>query len=173
MTIKKSLQSLLLALIIALPATLSAQVEVTARATAEVIVAINAVEGAILNFGRFSPEDGGGEIRVLPDGTRTSSGSVVLGGGLYNPATFYITGQPEYTVAITLPSTPILLTNSLNGRTMEVHNWTSAPSLDSEVTLSTNGNLNLSLGATLKVGDISDNPVGVYSGTYVVTFSYN
>jgi len=141
MAFKKFIQTLIISLAITFPAILSAQVEVTARATAEVIVAINAVEGAILNFGRFSPEDGGGEIRVLPDGTRTSSGSVVLGGGLYNPATFYITGQPEYTVAITLPSAPILLTNTLNGRTMEVHNWTSAPSLDAEVTLSTTGNL--------------------------------
>jgi hypothetical protein len=173
MAFKKFIQTLIISLAITFPAILSAQVEVTARATAEVIVAINAVEGAILNFGRFSPEDGGGEIRVLPDGTRTSSGSVVLGGGLYNPATFYITGQPEYTVAITLPSAPILLTNTLNGRTMEVHNWTSAPSLDAEVTLSTTGNLNLNLGATLQVGDISENPVGIYSGTYVVTFSYN
>ena len=173
MAFKKFIQTLIISLAITFPAILSAQVEVTARATAEVIVAINAVEGAILNFGRFSPEDGGGEIRVLPDGTRTSSGSMVLGGGLYNPATFYITGQPEYTVAITLPSAPILLTNTLNGRTMEVHNWTSAPSLDAEVTLSTTGNLNLNLGATLQVGDISENPVGIYSGTYVVTFSYN
>lgn len=173
MAFKKFIQTLIISLAITFPAILSAQVEVTARATAEVIVAINAIEGAILNFGRFSPEDGGGEIRVLPDGTRTSSGSVVLGGGLYNPATFYITGQPEYTIAITLPSAPILLTNTLNGRTMEVRNWTTAPSLDAEVTLSTTGNLNLNLGATLRVGDMSENPVGIYSGTYVVTFSYN
>lgn len=56
---------------------------------------------------------------------------------------------------------------------MEVRNWTTAPSLDAEVTLSTTGNLNLNLGATLRVGDMSENPVGIYSGTYVVTFSYN
>lgn len=56
MAFKKFIQTLIISLAITFPAILSAQVEITARATAEVIVAINAVEGAILNFGRFSPK---------------------------------------------------------------------------------------------------------------------
>lgn len=53
MAFKKFIQTLIISLAITFPAILSAQVEVTARATAEVIVAINAIEGAILNFGNF------------------------------------------------------------------------------------------------------------------------
>lgn len=149
------------------------QASVTATATAEIIVAINAMEGANLNFGKFTPEEEGGEVHILPDGTRMASGSVILSGGLYNPATFNITGQPQYTVAVNLPTTPVLLTNVLNGKTMEVKNWKTSPSLDSELTLSTSGILNLNLGATLKVSTVTKNPVGVYTGSYVITFSYN
>lgn len=149
------------------------QASVTARATAEIITSISALEGAILNFGRFSPEEAGGEVVISPDGSRYSSGMVVLSGGLYNQAIFYITGQPEYNVAISLPTMPTLLTNLLNGKTMQIHKWTASPSLESEVVLPSNGALDLNLGATLTVGGLNDNPVGVYSGTYIITFSYN
>lgn len=150
-----------------------AQASVTARASAEIITSISALEGAILNFGRFSPEEEGGEVVVSPDGARHSSGTVVLSGGLYNQAIFYITGQPEYNVAISLPTMPTMLTNLVNGKTMQIHKWTSSPSLESDITLPTNGALNLNMGATLKVGGLNDNPVGIYSGTYIITFSYN
>ncbi len=152
---------------------LNAQGSVTARSSAEVITSISALEGAVLNFGRFSPQEAGGEIIISPDGSRYSSGTVVLGGGLYNQAIFYITGQPEYNVAISLPTMPTMLTNLLNGKTMQVHKWTSSPSLESQITLPTSGALNLNMGATLKVGDFNENPVGIYSGTYIITFSYN
>lgn len=152
---------------------LNAQASVTARATAEIITSISALEGAILNFGRFSPQEIGGEVVIAPDGSRYSSGTVVLGVGLYNQAVFYITGQPEYNVAISLPTMPTMLTNLSNGKSMEVRNWTSSPSLESDLTLPSNGSLNLNMGATLKVGDFNENPVGLYSGTYIITFSYN
>lgn len=172
---KKMLLPLFLGLLIFVcgSSRLNAQATVTARATAEIITSISALEGAILNFGRFSPEEAGGEVVISPDGSRYSSGTVVLGGGLYNQAIFYITGQPEYNVAISLPTMPTMLTNLANGKMMEVYKWTSSPSLDSDITLPSSGALNLNMGATLKVGDFNENPVGRYSGTYIITFSYN
>ena len=57
---------------------------------------------------------------------------------------------------------------------MEVKNWESYPSASgSGVKMLSNGLLTLSIGATLKVGNMNDNPVGVYAGTYAITFSYN
>lgn len=149
------------------------QASVTAQATAEVIQALTATEGSTLNFGRFSPENEGGEIRLSPDGVRMSSGKLLLGAGSYNPASFYLTGQPEFSVNVTLPSSPILLTNSAKGKTMEVKNWESNPPAGPGVKIQSSGLLNLSVGATLKVGSINDNPVGKYVGTYSVIFGYN
>lgn len=151
----------------------NAQVSITAHASAEVIQALAAVEGSALNFGRFSPESSGGEIRLSPDGVRTTLGSVSLSGGLYNPASFNLSGQPDFNVVVNLPVAPVVLTNTANGKTMTVINWESIPSTSSTIRISSSGVLTLNVGATLRVGNIIDNPVGMYSGTYVVTFSYN
>lgn len=151
----------------------NAQVSITAHASAEVIQALAATEGSALNFGRFSPQSTGGEIRLSPDGVRSSTGSVSLSGGLYNPASFFLSGQPDFSIAVNLPTAPILLTNTANGKTMTVINWESIPAISSSVKILSSGVLTLNVGATLRVGNMIDNPVGMYSGTYVVTFSYN
>ena len=75
--------------------------------------------------------------------------------------------------AATLPTAPAYLTNSENGKTMEVGGWESYPAAGLGAGVLIDGVLNLNVGATLKVGTRSDNPVGIYSGTYSITFSYN
>jgi len=150
------------------------QVSINAHASAEVIQALIASETAALNFGRFSPEAAGGEIRLSPEGIRSSTGSVSLGGGLYNPAIFNVSGQPDFNLVVNLPANPILLTNSTNGKTMQIYNWVSIPAISSSgIKIQSSGLLTLNVGATLKVGSMNDNPVGMYNGTYAVTFSYN
>jgi len=150
-----------------------AQASVSAHATAEVIQALTATETAELNFGRFSPETTGGEVKLTPTGVRSSSGTVALSGGVHNAASFYITGQDQATVSITLPSGPAVLTNSISAKTMQVYNWESNPTAGLGVGLLNNGSLAINVGATLKVGTMNDNPVGIYAGTYAITFSYN
>jgi hypothetical protein len=150
-----------------------AQSSVTAHATAEVIQALTATETAQLNFGRSSPESSGGEVKLTPNGVRSSSGTVALSGGIHNAASFYITGQNNSAVSITLPSGPALLTNAGSAKTMEVNNWDSFPAAGLGVGVLNNASLTVNVGATLKVGNMVDNPVGIYAGTYAITFSYN
>ena len=149
------------------------QASVTATATAEVIEALRAAEVAALNFGRFSPETAGGEIRITPDGVRMSQGTVTLSGGRYNPASFQLAGQSDATVTINLPQTSTILTNLSTGKTMEVYRWETTNVTNVGTGVLTKGTLLLRVGATLKVGTVADNPVGQYSGSYVITFSYN
>jgi len=146
---------------------------VTAHATAEVIQALTATETAQLNFGRFSPETSGGEVKVTPQGIRNSSGSVVLSAGLHNAASFYITGQYEATVSITLPPGSVVLTNVSTNKSMEVYKWESYPAAGLSAGVLSDGSMVVNVGATLKVGNMIDNPVGIYAGTYSVTFAYN
>jgi hypothetical protein len=150
-----------------------AQASVTANAIAEVVQALTATETAELNFGRFSPETAGGLVRLTPDGVKSSSGTVVLSGGTHNPASFYITGQYDATVTITLPSAPAILTNRNSAKTMEVYNWESLPAAGLGVGVLNKGELTVNVGATLRVGNMNDNPAGIYTGTYSITFSYN
>ena len=150
-----------------------AQASVTAQAFAEVIAALTATETSQLNFGRFSPEVQGGEVIVAPDGIRTASGSVILSGGLANASVFYITGAPEATFSIQLPNTPAVLTHQNSTKTMSVSNWVSYPQPGSGTGILVNGKQFVHLGATLKVGSVIDNPVGLYSGVFSLTFAYN
>lgn len=150
-----------------------AQASVTAQAFAEIIAALTATETAQLNFGRFSPETQGGKVVLTPDGARTAQGTVVLGGGGHNSASFYITGEYDATFSITLPSVPIVLTNTLNARTMKVSDWQSYPAPGIGVGKLNGGATTVQVGAVLNVGNMNENPVGIYSGTYAITFSYN
>jgi len=151
----------------------TAQASVTAQAFAEIIAALTATETAQLNFGRFSPETQGGKVVLTPDGVRTAQGTVVLGGGGHNSASFYITGEYDATFSITLPSGPIVLTNTINARTMKVSDWQSYPAPGIGVGKLNGGAMSVQIGAVLNVGTMNDNPVGIYAGTYAITFSYN
>lgn len=155
------------------PFLLKGQASVRSTANAEVIEALRAAEITALNFGRFSPEISGGEIRISPLGVRTSSGTVSLSGGQYNPASFQLAGQSDATISVVLPVGSVLLTNLATGKTMEVFNFEVNNVTNVGTGVLTKGALILSMGATLKVGTVADNPVGQYSGSYVITFSYN
>ncbi|MDY0084049.1 MAG: DUF4402 domain-containing protein [Ignavibacteriaceae bacterium] len=155
------------------PFLLKGQASVRSTANAEVIEALRASEIATLSFGRFSPETAGGEIRISPLGVRTSSGTVSLSGGQYNPASFQLAGQSDATISIVLPVGSVLLTNLATGKTMEVYNFEVSNLSGLGTGVLNNGTLVVSVGATLKVGTVVDNPIGIYSGSYVITFSYN
>jgi len=150
-----------------------AQSVVNATATAQVIAALTATETAQLNFGRFSPETQGGKVIVTPDNVRTAQGTVVLGGGSHNSASFYITGEYDATFSVTLPSAPAILTNTLNAKTMQVTDWQSTPAPGIGVGKLNGGAMTVQVGAVLNVGDMYANPVGIYTGIYAITFSYN
>ncbi len=151
----------------------SAQASVTATATAQVVAALTATETAQLNFGRFSPETQGGLIVLTPDGVLTTQGTVIPGGGAHSSASFYITGEYNATFTIILPTGAALLTNTLNSKTMQVTGWQSIPAPGIGTGKLTGGSMTVQVGAVLNVGDMNANPVGIYTGTYSITFSYN
>jgi hypothetical protein len=146
---------------------------VTAQAVAEVIEALTATETSQLNFGKFTPEVQGGQITVSPEGTRSKSGSIILSGAIANSGIFHVTGAPRATFTIQLPSS-VALKNQNSEKTMMVNNWISTPQQGSGTgLLANNGEQYIYIGATLQVGDIVANPVGIYTGTYNLTFAYN
>jgi hypothetical protein len=56
---------------------------------------------------------------------------------------------------------------------MTVEDWKSVPLAEPGAGLLENGSQVVYVGATLKVGTLNDNPVGVYTGTYAITFEFN
>lgn len=171
---KKIYEALMcLALFFVLAQTLPAQVTVVGHITAEVVSTITASETAQLSFGQFSPEKAGGQIILTPGGTRSSTGAVNVAGGMHNAGTFYVTGSPGSFISIQLPTGPATLTNSSAAGTLVVTNWTSDPPPQHCFIIPGSGTKPVNVGATLLVGNLRENPVGLYAGTYNITFNYN
>lgn len=168
---QKALILICLSLLLSISA--RSQSTITAQAFAEVIAALTATETAQLNFGRFSPEVQGGQVIVTPSGVRSATGSVVLGGGTSSSGKFYITGAPDATFSIQLPTEPSYLLHQNSNKTMVVSNWSSVPAAGEGTGILVNGEQYVNIGATLMVGSLIDNPVGMYAGTYELTFAYN
>ena len=145
----------------------------TGHITAQVITMISAVETSQLNFGRFSPGPQGGELILTPDNAISVLGSVWPGSGVHNAASFYVTGDPGVTYTITLPDEPVQITHLGTARTMTVKDWRSVPEATPGAGLLHDGAQTVYIGATLQVGTLNDNPVVIYTGTYVITFDFN
>ncbi|MEA1886576.1 MAG: DUF4402 domain-containing protein [Bacteroidota bacterium] len=150
-------------------ATASAEGEIFA----EVIPVFSATQTAQMNFGKFSPGSQGGELILTPESTVFTLGSVFKGPGTHNAASFYVSGDVDAAYSISLPGEPVVITNVSNAKTMMVDNWVSIPQAGAGTGLLQNGSQTVYVGATLKVGTLNDNPVGMYKGSYTVTFDFN
>lgn len=148
-------------------------VSATGHITAQVITTLAAVETSQLDFGKFSPGPQGGELILTPDNSVSVLGSVWKGSGTHNAASFYVTGDPGVAYTVTLPSEPVMITHMGTSRTMTVEDWISVPAPTPGAGLLENGAQTVYVGATLKVGTLTDNPVGIYTGTYTITFDFN
>jgi hypothetical protein len=148
-------------------------VTVTGQIFAEIIPVFAASETSQLNFGRFSPGPQGGAIVLTPQGTVSTMGSVFIGTGVHNPASFYITGDADAAFSISLPTSPVIIKHMSGSRTMLVDSWISNPAPGTGSGMLKNGYQTVYIGATLKVGTLDDNPVGIYTGSYDITFDFN
>ncbi|MGD0583881.1 MAG: DUF4402 domain-containing protein [Bacteroidales bacterium] len=145
----------------------------TGHITAEIIPVFAASETAQMNFGRFNPGPQGGELVLTPQGSISVMGSVFVGTGGHNAGSFYLTGGDDNSFSISLPNNPVILTNIGSSRTMLVENWVSVPSAGIGTGMLQKGFQIVNVGATLKVGTLNDNPIGMYTGSYSITFDFN
>ena len=154
-------------------AQVSTPVSATGQVIAEIVPVFSASETSQLNFGRFSPGPQGGKIILTPQSTISVMGSVFKGPGTFNAASFYVAGDQNAAFTITLPAKPVLLTHTNSAKTMMVDDWVSVPTTDIGAGMLQGGYQIVLVGATLNVGTLEDNPVGVYTGTYEISFDFN
>ena len=128
----------------------------TGNVSAEVISVFSATETAQLNFGKFSPGPQGGEIVLTPQGSISVVGSVFIGNGVHNPASFYVTGEVDAAYSISLPVNPVVLTHVSNAKTMLIDSWNSVPSPGLGTGMLQNGFQVVYVGATLRVGTLGE-----------------
>ena len=149
------------------------QVSATGHIIAEIIPVLTATETSQLNFGRFAPGPEGGKIILSPQGSVSVLGSVYKGTGMHNAACFYVTGDQDASFSITLPEKPVILKHLNSPKTMIVDEWVSIPAPGAGTGSLQNGSQTVYVGATLNVGTLNDNPAGIYTGTYEISFDFN
>jgi hypothetical protein len=168
-----SLAFLLFATIFKVMAQPTLPVSATGHVVAEVISVFSASETSQMNFGKFAPGPQGGQIILSPESTISVLGSVFKGTGTHNAASFSVSGDPDAAYSITLPSGPVVLNHITSAKTMILEDWTSVPSPGLGVGKLQYGFQVVYVGATLKVGTLYDNPMGIYTGSYTITFDFN
>jgi hypothetical protein len=122
-----------------------------------------------LGFGSFYTGGTGGTVVVSPAGVRTSTGSVVLVGGMPQAAMFIVELLPGRLVNIMLgPSATLTRMGGGGSMTMTI-----GPT-DKGASFVTSGGQPfrnpVMVGGTLFVGNTASNPAGSYEGSFSVTF---
>jgi hypothetical protein len=128
-----------------------------------------------MNFGNLVATATGGQIVLPISGARTGDDAILLGtqNGTIKAASFTVTGETNFTYAITLPLASFNVSNSTetDAATMSVGTFVSSPS--GTGTLSASGTQPLIVGATITLG------ANQVSGTYTnadalaITVNYN
>jgi hypothetical protein len=140
---------------------------------AQIVSISSAGEKTPLNFGLIHPGPQGGKIILSPENTISVQGSGFKGSGTHNAASFYMSGNDGASYSITLPTTPVVLTHASKSYTMYVDGWVSSLSPATGAGMLQLGIQVVNVGATLKVGNLNDNPLGIYTGSYAITFDFN
>jgi hypothetical protein len=149
------------------------QSSTTAYVFARVFPAITSVKTSDMNLGHFYSGSFDGQLINKPDGILSVRGSIEKGGDIYYSTSFDVSGNSHTAFAISIPKSSITVTNKSVAKSMIISNWKTVSSpAPGEGGLSS-GYKTINLDATLKLGSANDNPVGLYSGYYTVTFGFN
>ena len=141
----------------------------TASSTIDVEIesrAITLVNNGGLNFGKVLPYGSAGIVFVSPSGVGSTSNAFISDATNVRASSWAVTGIPGAPFAVTLP-TSVTISNGTENMTVNSFSR-SGPG---QMTLDAAGNNNFTVGAWLRVG--ANQPVGVYTGTFNVTVSYN
>ena len=138
----------------------------TTTIEANIVSTINIIAQNGVTFGDIGPSATPGTVSVDANGSRTTTGGVTITtstAGL--PAQFEVSGDPNSTYGISLPTSVVI--TSTAGDNMTVNNFNTAANGQ----LDAGGKQNLDVVATLNVGSFQ--AFGAYSGIMSATVEYN
>jgi hypothetical protein len=133
-----------------------------------IAVYANPAQGMI--FGAFFQGSSGGTVILFPDGSRSSTGSLVLAnlGFPFSPALFEVDANQG--TAITIMNGPDVTLTGSNGGSIGLHIGAASTGSHFITTVVSPTRTEVWIGGTLTVGPPIANPSGSYSGTFSVTF---
>jgi len=159
------------------PAAVAQQAETAGETQAIILRPLSFFKLDDLDFGEIVPNPASaGTVRLLPNGTRTATGGVVLVGTSHAPARFTGLGTRNQQVSISMSTNTIFITGP--GAPMRVRTWEigSTPTAILSTTplrfriTSTTGAFAFPIGAILEVG--ANQTPGDYVGTFTINLNY-
>ena len=149
------------------------QVQGQSNAVAGAFIRINRnASVAQINYDNSSSKNGtaiydvsGNTISITTDNSKLVNSTV------QNLGSFSILTENKNTFTVSLPAHPVMLKNSENGNTLQVTGWQSTPQSGKDK--SGNNIRVVNLDGSLKIGSVSKDQTGTFSGTYPITFVYN
>jgi len=122
-----------------------------------------------LSFGAFYHGAGGGAVVILPTGSRSATGDVVLLGLAipFSAALFQV--HAHRGTVISILNGPDAILSGIPSGTMSLHIGSSNPASPFVSNVNFNVVIPLYIGGILTVGNSAANPPGSYTGTFDVT----
>lgn len=140
-------------------------------ATATVASTLSITSATALGFGSFVPDTTAATVVIAPQSAnfRTRTGNIsLLSSGAGAPSTVALSGSPNMSFSVNLPTTPVTLSGP-SSSTMTMTNFTTNLGT-AKGTLDGGGLSSFLVGATLNVG--ASQTAGSYTGSFSVTVSY-
>ena len=142
----------------------------TASSTIDVEIegrAITLANTGGLNFGKILPYGSAGAVYVNPiNGAPSANNAFISDATSIRVSTWVVTGIPGAPYAVTLPTSAVV-SNGTNNMSIGTFGRSGQTSLF----LDAAGNGSFNVGAAVQIG--ANQPVGIYTGTFNVTVSYN
>lgn len=140
----------------------------TAPVEVNIVSTINLVAQNGIVFGDISASSIPGTVTIGTDSSRVTTGGVTVNSNTSGtPASYEVTGDPNATYSVTLPTSVVL--TSAAGDSMVVDSFTSIP--DANGQLDSGGRQVMNVGARLNVGSFQ--PFGAYRGIMSTTVDYD
>jgi hypothetical protein len=129
---------------------------------------INPAQGLI--FGAFYQGGSGGTVILYPNGSRSTTGSIIQAslGFSFSPAIFEVDAEPG--TIVTISNGPDVSLAGSNGGSMTLHIGNSDLGSPFITTAVSPARTLVRIGGTLTVGSPLASPPGNYNGTFSVTF---
>ncbi|HAL81401.1 MAG TPA: hypothetical protein DCO83_03520 [Mucilaginibacter sp.] len=133
-----------------------------------ITIYVDPTQGLI--FGAFYQGTSGGTVIIYPNGTRSTTGTVVgvNQGYSYSPAIFQVNAEPG--TRLTISNGPDVYLTGSNGGSMRLHIGGASPASPFTATARPPAVTLIYIGGTLTVGSPLASPPGNYTGTFSVTF---
>lgn len=133
-----------------------------------ITIYVNPAQG--LSFGAFYQTGSGGSVIIYPNGSRSTTGSVIQTsqGISFSPAIFEVDAEPG--TVVTISNGPDVVLTGSTGGTMSLHIGSSDLGSPFTTTAVSPARTQIRIGGTLTLANPLASPAGNYNGTFSITF---